>query len=411
VRDKLTTVDLELRTVRDDEMRDFLHAVAIGFGTTTPPEHDDYPTHLLTAARSLAVCDGDAIVATAGAHDFRLTVPGGHQVPVAGVTDVTVHPTHRRRGLLRRMMAAQLDEVAARGEPLAALTASEASIYRRFGYGMATFTTRFELTAEYAKLDPPVSFGKVTLVDGATAEAAASGVFARIAPARVGEIARPDAWWPPVFAPGRRGPRHFTAVHHDSTGRPDGFTRYAVDQRWPDAIPSSELRVLELQATDGDAEAALWSYLFGIDLVATVTADDRPVDDPLRWRLVDPRRLRVRQVRDHLWLRIVDVAEALRSRTYSLDDTIVLELVDEFRPANSGRWLLDGGPAGATCERTDRAADLAVGAADLGAIYLGGVPISTLVAAGHVRELSTGAARRADRFFVEHPSPWCTTHF
>jgi predicted acetyltransferase len=155
----------------------------------------------------------------------------------------------------------------------------------------------------------------------------------------------------------------------------------------------------------------MWNYLFGIDLVGTIKAADRPVDDPLRWRLPDSRRMRVRQLRDHLWVRIVDVATALGTRTYGADDAIVLDLVDDFRPEHSGAWLLDGGPAGATCTRTDRAADLRLSAADLGALYLGNVPVSTLAAAGRVQELTSGAVARGDRFFLTHPSPWCTTHF
>ncbi len=116
-------------------------------------------------------------------------------------------------------------------------------------------------------------------------------------------------------------------------------------------------------------------------------------------------------LRDHLWVRIVDVAAALSARTYNADDDLVVELIDDFRPGNSGCWLVDGGPDGATCARTDRAADLTVSAADLGALYLGGVPVSTLAAAGRVRELTAGGVARADRFFLTHPSPWCTTHF
>ncbi len=179
----------------------------------------------------------------------------------------------------------------------------------------------------------------------------------------------------------------------------------------PDGVISSTLRIIELQAVDTDAEAALWTYLFGIDLVGTIVAADRPVDDLVRWRLPDARRLRVRELRDHLWVRVVDVAAALSARIYGADDALVVELTDDFRPANNGRWLVDGGAGGATCARTDRAPDVALGAAELGAIYLGGVPVSTLAAAGRVRELTDGAVARADRLFVVLPSPRCSTHF
>ncbi len=151
-------------------------------------------------------------------------------------------------------------------------------------------------------------------------------------------------------------------MHTGRDGRPDAFARYALDQHWPDGVPSHTLRVIEIQAVDAAAEAALWNYLFGIDLVGTVQAGDRPVDDQLRWRLPDPRRLRVRELRDHLWVRVVDVAGALGARTYGTEDALVVELVDEFRTANGGQWLIEGGSHGATCARTDRAPDLTLGA-------------------------------------------------
>ena len=176
----------------------------------------------------------------------------------------------------------------------------------------------------------------------------------------MGGLERPAAWWPPIFTPGKKGARFFTAVHEGSDGRPDLVPRYALDPAWPDGVPGSTLRVIELQAVDADAEAAMWTYLFGIDLVATVVAVDRPVDDPLRWRLEDARRLHV-TVRDHLWIRIVDVAAALAARTYATDDALVVELVDGFRPEHSGRWLVDGDPSGAACPRTNHDADLALG--------------------------------------------------
>lgn len=403
---------LEPHIVSDDKFLEFLLAVQAGFGRTTHDERDEYPAHLLTAERSIAVRDGDVVVATAGSYAFDVTVPGGAQVPMAGVCNVTVHPTHRRRGILRRVMAAQLDDVARRGEPLAGLTASEASIYERFGYGTGTFTTRWELEHHHAHLKHPShAHGSVRMADAGAAAAAAHSVYSRIAPSRVGELSRPEAWWPKLFAPTAKGARFFTAVHDDPDGTPDAFARYVLDPHWPDGVAANTLRVLELQAADADAEAAMWSFLFGVDLVGTISASERPVDDPLRWRLPDARRLRVRQLRDHLWVRVLDVAAALSARTYGADDAFVLELHDDFRPESSGRWLVDGGIDGATCTRTDRAADLALSAADLGALYLGGVPVSTLAAAGRVRELTSGAVARGDRAFLVHPSPWCTTHF
>src|SRR5438067_1660498 len=171
---------LDLDPVRDEELGEFLRAVMTGFGSTAPDENDEYPVHLLPAERCLAVRDEDTIIATAGAIPLRLTVPGGARVAVAGVSVVTVHPTHRRQGLLRRMMDEQLADVERRGEPLATLTASEASIYERFGYGLATFTTRWELESEHATLRAPAApggNGAVRLVESDAAVAAAKSIY------------------------------------------------------------------------------------------------------------------------------------------------------------------------------------------------------------------------------------------
>ena len=188
-RAKLSPVDDDFapRTVTDDEFVDFLLAVQTGFGNTVHDDLDEYPAHLLTPDRALAVRDGGtsggAVVATAGSYAFEVTVPGGAQLPIAGVSMVTVHPTHRRRGILRRMMTAQLDDVARRGEPLAGLTASEASIYPRFGYGAATFTTRWELESHHAQLletrpeQDAATGGRVRIVDATAGAAAAHAVY------------------------------------------------------------------------------------------------------------------------------------------------------------------------------------------------------------------------------------------
>jgi predicted acetyltransferase len=406
-------VDLEPRIIADDELMEFFAAVQQGFGHLALDEADEYPGHLVTTDRSFAVRDGDSIVSTASSYAFEVTVPGGARLPMAAVSMVTVHPTHRRRGVLRSVMDAQLDDVAHRGEPLAGLTASEASIYERFGYGTAAQTTNWDLESEYARLHHPHTGdgGRVRIVDADEATAVADPVYSRVAAGRVGELGRPTDWWPRLFAPRSKGARFFTAVHEGPDHQPDAFARYVLDDNWPDGVAANVLRVLELQAVDAEAEAAMWSFLFGIDLVGTIKAVDRPVDDPMRWRLPDSRRMRVRQLRDHLWVRVVDIASALSARTYGADDALVLELRYDFRPEHSGNWRIDGGPDGATCARTDRSADLALSAADLGALYLGGVPVSTLAAAGRVRELTTGAVARADSMFLVHPAPWCTTHF
>ncbi|MFI5045427.1 MAG: GNAT family N-acetyltransferase [Acidimicrobiia bacterium] len=410
-------MDLELRPITEEEYPAFYRAVSTAFGGIPRDEDLRAWGKELVPDRTLAVFDDGDIVATAGAHSFHLTVPGGARVPAAGVTVVGVHPTHRRRGLLVRMMDEQLDDIARRGEPLAVLTASESSIYGRFGYGMATFSVTWELATEGTTLDAPASTpGRLRLVDRTVAAELVGPIYETVASTRVGEVGRSDEWWRDTYverdnpSPWNTKP-FFTVIHEDAMGRSDGFARYSIDSLWPHGRPAGTLHLHELVAVNGDADAALLEYLVNVDLVAKIVAGDRPVDDPLRHRLTDPRRLEAERLVDHLWVRIVDVGTAMSARTYSVDDALVLELVDSFRPANGGRWLVEGGPDGAQCARTDRDADLVMSAADLGALYLGGVDVTTLVQAGRVEERTGGAVTRADRFFRHHPSPWCTTHF
>jgi predicted acetyltransferase len=205
--------------------------------------------------------------------------------------------------------------------------------------------------------------------------------------------------------------RHYDVVYETARGRVEGWVSYRVENRWPSGLASNIINVRMLVGLVPEAEAALWRYLFDMDLAGTIKLLGRPVDDPVRWRLADPRRLRTTEVGDHLWVRLLDVAGALAARRYAVDDALVLEVSDPVRPRNQGRFRLDGGPDGAACEPTSATPDLALGVADLGAAYLGGTSLASLARAERVAELTEGALLRADRMFASAPPPICTTHF
>jgi predicted acetyltransferase len=406
-------MDLLLRPVAEGELADFGRATGVAFGNTDDDEFAWITS--LEADRTIAVFDDTAIVATAAAFTFELTVPGHALVPTAGVTMVGVHPTHRRRGLLVRMMEEQLADVAARSEPLAVLTASESAIYGRFGYGLATFSTFWTLPTEGTTFDRPSSAGgQFRLLDPSTARTVVPPLYDAARKRQVGEVTRSARWFDFTLGdrPKGKGPRPaFTLVHEAADGRVDGFARYRITGNWPGGIAANTLEVLDLYGLDDEVEAALWQFLVEIDLVAHVKGLRRPVDDPLRWRLSDPRRLQITQVTDHLWVRVVDPAVALAARAYSSDDRLVVELTDPFLPANEGRWSIDGARDGAAVRRTDDDPDLALSASELGGLYLGGVSATTLARAGRLSELVDGAIERADAFFPTAPAPWCRTEF
>lgn len=410
-------MDLEVRAVTEDEFAAFLRVDHTAFGGGPPDDEESAELRAMAELdRTRAVIEGGRVVAASAALSFELTLPGATTVQAAGVTAVGVLPTHRRQGHLTRMMGALLDDAAHRGEPVAVLYASESLIYGRFGYGAATSHHAAEIDTRHgAFLLPDVPAGRVELIDADQVTKVLPAIHDRARLAQPGDIGRPAAFWGRMVRdPEKR--RHgasarFYAVHESATGEADGYASYRIRSVWEHAQPAGRVIADEVIGLTREAEAALWQFLFSIDLTQVVELPNRPVDDPLRWMLADPRRLRVTLLSDEVWVRVVDVEAALSARRYPVDRTLVLEVADSFRPALGGRYRLTGGPEGAECRRTSDDADLALSAADLGALYLGGVAATTLARAGRIAELRAGALARADVMLASNPLPFCRTHF
>ncbi|MFG2228189.1 GNAT family N-acetyltransferase [Streptomyces sp. NPDC048644] len=401
----------ELRMLRPEEWDGWFGKVELAFGGVgEAPEERVLWQQLTEAERSIAAWDEGEIVGTAGAFSFGLTVPGGASVPAAGVTMVSVQPTHRRRGVLRSMMRRQLDDVRERGEALAVLTASEGSIYGRFGYGAATLEMRLDVdTLRLAPPDVPGADGvRLRLADPAKALADCERVYARTVAARPGMLARQPGWEQlAVLDPERErnGKGRLQCVLAEVDGEVRGYARYAVEPRWNSEGAHGTVRLQHIAAPDPEVYAALWRYLFGIDLTSSVAAHNLPVDDPVLHLVADMRRCGIR-LRDDAYVRTVEVGAALAARTYQRPVDVVLEVSDAFCPWNEGRWRLTGDERGAVCERTTEAPGLALSARELGSAYLGGFTLSELAAAGRVRELRPGALRAASVAFASDVAPW-----
>ncbi|MGX1130688.1 putative acetyltransferase [Streptomyces glaucescens] len=360
--------------------------------------------------RSLGVWDGDACVGTAGAFTFRLTVPGGASVPAAGVTMVGVAGTHRRRGVLTSMMRRQLDDVRSWGEPLAVLTASEPDIYGRFGYGVATYALGAEIDTARVRLSVPAGTDDVRLRFAAPGEVldVCEAVYAGLVPGRPGMLARRPGWervglLDPESE--RDGASPLLCVVAERDGRTVGYARYRVRIGWGESGHDGTVVLEDTAALDPAADAALWRFLFGIDLTSKLVVRGRPLDDAWQYLVSDIRRCRPRR-RDSLYLRPVEVGAALQARTYQAPVDVVLDVADDFCPWNAGRWRLSGDAKGASCERTTDAADLALSVRELGSAYLGGVSLTALGAAGRVRELRAGALAEASVAFGSAVAPW-----
>jgi predicted acetyltransferase len=410
-----------IRTITADEFDTFAAVPGHAFLEEWPAEDRELERPVTEFDRTIAAFDGTQMVGTASTYSFRMTVPGG-AADAAGISIVSVLPSHRRRGILTDMMRYQIADARARGETLAILFASESGIYARFGFGLATWQQRLSIRRGYGQLAAGAAAQeaaslRLRLVDPADFQKELAHVFATVLPTRPGMLARNDVWWDLWLsdAPSRRdgmSPLHCLLAEDDAG--PRGYALYRTKSSWADGLPDGELRVRELTALDPAATAALWTDLFSRDLVGDVSARDRPVDDPLLAMLADPRRARP-LVSDALWVRLIDLPAALVQRKYASAADVVLDVQDTFMPENAGRWRLscsgpdDGGSA--RCERTTAPADLLLSVQALGAGYLGGASFGQLAAAGQVSELTPGALARLATAMSWDPRPWCSMMF
>jgi predicted acetyltransferase len=417
------TVRYPMRAVTPDEFEAYCEVPTLAFAdATVSPEHVEHERLVFEFDRSLAAFDGDAMVGTAAAYTFQLTVPGGI-AGAAGVTFVGVVPTHRRRGILSAMMRQQLADIVERGEAIAALWASETVIYGRYGYGCASGLLKHTIRRGEGALTPAAAgeaqSGGVRLRAGKPADlrTGLSKVYDAAVPRRPGMLARDTRWWdsvlndPQSFRSGMSAQQCLLA--EDDSG-PLGYALYRTKPDWDQGLPDGKLAIRELIADGAAATAALWADLLTRDLMAEVTAYQRPVDDPLLDILADRRRTRSHLI-DGLWVRLTDVPAALSQRRYASEADVVIEVTDEVLPANAGRWRLqcpgpgEGGKV--SCERTTAAADVVLPVSVLGACYLGGTRLASLVTAGRVAERKPGAVARLSTALYSDPAPWCPSNF
>jgi len=337
---------------------------------------------------------------------------------MAGISAVGVHPTHRRRGLLRQLMVTMHDDARQRGEPIAGLEASESVIYGRFGYGLAANLAEYSIDSRasaFAVLAPVVD---LALLDKDEALPVLPAIYDRQRLARAGEVNRSPAYWTQLLAdrPHHRG--ELSARFH-AVGD-EGYVLYRA-ARETNVFRGERVKIVveELRGCTAEIEAALWRFVLDLDLAGRVTFRRCPVDEPIRWRLADPRQLHTNNIEDRLYVRILDTAAAFEARGYQAEGRLVFDVVPPAAPegdidaAASGRWALETGPEGASCRRarTGEETDVRLDLPALGSLYMGGFPASLLAAGGRVEELRTGGLARADALLITRPSPRSGTGF
>ncbi|MET8678459.1 GNAT family N-acetyltransferase [Streptomyces sp. NPDC004647] len=415
-------MSVEVRTITDSDVPGWLRALATGFLRVPEISAEEIESWRpgMDLDRVQGAFDEGRCVATFRSFPQRLTVPGGATVPANAISNATVSPTHRRRGLLSRMIAVDQARAKERGDVVASLIAAEYPIYGRYGFGPATWTTEWEIDSARAGLDPrwsgPDDAGRVALVDGPEVRKVGPELHGRLCAAQHGAVSRDERWWRrytgDIRRPSQPWKPPYYVVHRpaEGGGRIDGLLAYTTDDRWEAKQPHCRASVLGMIAVSPEAERALWHFLLSVDWITTVSTGLRAPDDLLPLFLPDPRAARVVTQADFLWLHLLDVPRALEARTYASTGSLVLDIHDPTGLAG-GRFRLDASPEGARCATTTESADLSLGAGDLAALYLGDESAVRLTSLGRVSEERPGAAEQADTMLRTSRRPWCPDIF
>lgn len=404
----------QLRDATADDFDGICRTLYTAFGANVHNDEKEVERLTFEPERNHVVTHEAEIVATAGAYTRDLTVPGA-MVPAAHVAFVAVQPTHRRHGLLSRLMDHQLHTVS---EPIAVLWATEGRIYQRFGYGLAARSASMEINTREVTLLPsaPPAVGGLRATIPAEARKEMQQVYERSRALQPGRSSRGERWWDVILADPESRRRDATTMRVALFSDADGASGYALwraKSGWnASRAPSGQTKLIELVAVTPAAYAALWRFLLSIDLARTVTAPLIGAEEPIWYLVNEPRQLNAR-LADGLWLRVVDLPAALEARRYAASLDVVFEVTDALLPANAGRWRLQVSADGsARCSpAAGPAADLECDIADLGAAYLGGTPLAHLAFAGRVRQARTGALAEAAAAFSWHVTPTATEIF
>lgn len=405
-------MDFELRAITEDEIPAFRTALAIGFGEDLPSDDGERFKRLMPLERTVAAFDGDDIVGTLGDFALELTVPGGAQLATAGTTMVTVRATHTRRGILRSMMRQHLDAAVTRGEPLAALWASEPGIYGRFGFGLANECHDVSIDSRLIAAIDSDPATNVSMILASDIPAEVAPFWSKVAAQRTGFIDRGEARWqdiiddPAYRRGGGSASRHLVARRRDEIV---GYAAYRQKSTWsPFGVPEGTIVLQTLVAADIEAHRALWAQVLNIDLFPIVKSWNSPVDDPLQYEVSNSRVVQ-RAVSDALYVRILDVETALTSRTYETDGELVIQIADELGYAN-GTYKIMIADGTATLEVSTATPDVSLDIRELGALYLGRACVDTCATMGLIHG-APDKVRTLGQLFATARAPWCPEMF
>jgi predicted acetyltransferase len=395
---------IEIRTPTDADVAELFLVDGRNFGIYYTPEMIAQRLPTLDFERFRIAIDKRCIVGIAGSFGFDMTIPGGTTLPIGGLTWVSVSMTHRRQGLLRQLMASCHDDIVERGEPLAALGASEGTIYERFGYGISSYSRTVTIDRDRAALRPEfvAAPGSARFADDDEARTIIPALWDRFRRSRPAEIARAAPWWDMLFSMGSQGRGDLTPAQY--LVHADGYLTFRRADDWKDGFAANRVEVGDFVATTHEATCALWTALLGLDLVGPIKVHELPLDSPLPYLLQNPRSVQTSRLSDAVWTKVLDPEICFGARTYGTTDRLVIE-------SDGQRFAIESGDDGVSCRKVRSKPDLVVDATGMGPLLMGGVRASVLATGRKLTARSTSVLRRADNFFLGDVLPHCQTMF
>lgn len=391
---------IEIRVPTLEEWPAVCYADARAFGVSYTPEDIEDRLKMHDLGRFRVAFDDGHIVGAAASYAMDVSLPGGAIVPMGGVTWVSTAATHRRQGLMRRVVGAVHDDIDARGEPVATLYAAEGGIYEHLGYGIGTRTLINSIDTRQAQMraEYRTAPGSVRFLEGDDAVPAVSAIWERFQKRRAGETGRTPEVQHYLFEQRSKPSESMSPMAY--LAHADGYVAYRIDSKWNEGHPGGTLHITELAALTPEAHAALWQTLLSIDLVGEIRSRSIAIDDPLPFLLENPRAFRTCESNDGVWVNVRDIPVSFGARNYRTTDCIVVEV-------DGKRWAIDGGPDGGTCTAVRTRPDLVTSHAWFSSLLYGGMLPSALVAGRRMTARDEGVLARADVFFTTSLAPHC----
>ncbi len=408
----MSPADFEIRPATAAEMGQIGLLTGYVYGGDFGDGEDNIPATSNRPEWTLCAFHGSKLVASYATIPFTMRANGA-AMALAGVSLVGTLPEYRRRGLLRRITEQSFVRMRERGQTVAALWASQAAIYQRYGYSLCSLRRGYAVdTVDMALLtaaDPGLTVSRENPSDAFPTLKAVYRAFVRH---RSLYLHRSSALWQANALADRPadGPVH-VAVCRNGAGEALGYLIYTLrGHRVDHPARDQEIVVRDLCWLEIDACRALWAFLARHDLVGRVVWECAPADDPAPELFAEPRMLRARD-REGVYFRIVDAPAALAGRGYDADGELVVGITDDREaPWNQGRWRLTVSGGRGETEAVRQTPDVTFTIKSLASAFSGFRRVRQLADWGLV-EGSDAAIHRADALLATRHAPSCPDNF